>query len=211
MKREKEYNSGKACILSLSLAACVININSTKWAVIKLSRVVNDPQRQNWNIKEHKLVCTSTDMQPVHFQHVHVSSMYSLPPPPPPPLSHSNTHTHAAEFWLAEQSEILLLTSVREKKKRRWTQQNMLFLSKLLFFFSNYLAGIHPSKHVFLRMHACTHTSLLKADPRQYFPFNNANKHLYCFVWWMAWFMRKTSHQQYFSCRIPGDSERGWL
>lgn len=89
-QREKACNSGKACILSLCLAACVININSTKWAVIKLSRVVNDPQRQNWNIKEHKLVRTSTDMQPnIHFQYVYVSCMYPLPPPPP---SHSNTH-----------------------------------------------------------------------------------------------------------------------
>lgn len=50
-KEANEWNSGKACALSLCLAACVININSTKWAVIKLSRVVNDPQRQNWNMK----------------------------------------------------------------------------------------------------------------------------------------------------------------
>lgn len=89
---------------------------------------------------------------------------------------------------------------------------NKLFLSKLLFFSwkrkEKNLACTHPSEHVFLRMHACTHTTLLKADLRQYFSFNNANKHLYCFVWWMAWFMRKTSHQQYFTCRIPGDSER---
>lgn len=50
-KEANEWNSGKACALSLCFAACVININSTKWAVIKLSRVVNDPQRQNWNMK----------------------------------------------------------------------------------------------------------------------------------------------------------------
>ena len=94
----------------------------------------------------------------------------------------------------------------------------MLFLSKLLFFF---LFFFRKQKNIwqphtraymyFLRMRACTHAAPLKADPRQYFPFNNANKHLYCFVWWMAWFMRKTSHQQYFTRRIPGDSERRWL
>lgn len=44
---------------------------------------------------------------------------------------------------------------------------------------------------IFKKLCMHTHTLLLKADPRQYFTFNNANKHLYCFVWWMAWFIRK--------------------
>lgn len=74
---------------------------------------------------------------------------------------------------------------------RKWTWQNM-----------------GTPKWTCILKHACAHTPLLKADLRQYLSFNNANKHLYCFVWWMAWFMRKTSHQQYFTCRIPGDSER---
>lgn len=145
----------------------------------------------------------------LHFQYVLVCK--PLPPPLTLTLSHCLKHTHAANFWLAEQSEILLLTFALEKKEKV-NSTKYAFLKQITFFFKGgkkkYLAGTHPSEHVFLRMHACTHTPLLKADLRQYFSFNNANKHLYCFVWWMAWFMRKTSDQQYFCCRIPGDSER---
>lgn len=67
--------------------------------------------------------------------------------------------------------------------------------------------------HTQVNMHfsaalAHSNTLLLKADLRQCFCFNNANKHLYCFIWWMAWFMRKSSNQQYFCSFIPGDSEK---
>lgn len=107
----KSTIQGKPIFLSLCLAACVININSTKLAVIKLLRVVNDPQRQNRNIKGHKLSCTSSDMQPnIYFQYV---------PPPTPTTTTIFTlkHPHAVDFWLAEQSEILLLTFVWKKRE----------------------------------------------------------------------------------------------
>lgn len=91
-KAQKEYISGRAFILSLYLAACVININSTKWVVIKLSRVVNNPQRSHWNIKADRLLCTSTDMQPnVYFKFVH----YTEPLPSTTlALKSARKHTH---------------------------------------------------------------------------------------------------------------------
>ena len=58
-QRDRERRNAASCystgrlLSEPGLGSSVININSTKWVVIKLSRVVNDPQRQNWSITGH--------------------------------------------------------------------------------------------------------------------------------------------------------------
>lgn len=160
---------------------------------------------------EHKRAQTRTHKYRHAAKHTFPVCVCVLYVPPPTTTTFTLKHTHR---WFLIGSAIRNTITdfcVGGKKKVNSTKYAFLKQITFSFFFPSNLAGTHPSEPVFLRMHACTHTLLLKADPRQYFSFNNANKHLYCFVWWMAWFMRKTSHQQYFSCRIPRDSERGWL
>lgn len=117
-KAQNEYISGRAFILSLYLAACVININSTKWVVIKLSRVVNNPQRSHWNIKADQLLCTSTDMQPnVYFKFVH----YTEPPSQYHFSTQKRSQTHTLLFfdWLSSLKYYYLIQC---GKNRKWTK-----------------------------------------------------------------------------------------
>lgn len=63
--------------------------------------------------------------------------------------------------------------------------------------------------HTWLCIFKHVHTPMLTADLMQYVPFNNSNKHLYCFPWRMAWFMRNASDQRYFSSALyQGDGEK---
>lgn len=114
-KAQNEYISGRAFILSLYLAACVININSTKWVVIKLSRVVNNPQRSHWNIKADQLLCTSTDMQPnVYFKFVH----YTEPPSQYHFSTQKRSQTHTLLFfdWLSSLKYYYLIQCGKNRK-----------------------------------------------------------------------------------------------
>lgn len=200
LKAQREYISREAFIPSCSLAACVININSSKWVVLKLSRLVNDPQRQNRDIKELQLLQTL-----MYRQAKHIFSIWMCTLPSSQRCLSSNTCSCSWSLtgW-AIRNNISNLSGKGEE-----SQQNMLLTA-------NYICTSRMHRNMWICIfeiactdtHTSTPTSLTRADPRQYIPFNNANKHLYCFVWWMAWFMRKTLVQQYFRCRMPGDSER---
>lgn len=124
------------------------------------------------------------------------------------PHHHFHTQTPTRSWFLIGWAIRNTITDFCMQKREKVNSTKYAFLKQITFFFQAKLLGRHTPNWTCIFKSACMHTPLLKADLRQYFSFNNANKHLYCFVWWMAWFMRKTSHQQYFSCRIPGDSER---
>lgn len=97
----EECNSEKACILSLSLAACVININSTKWAVIKLSSCKWSPKTQ----LEHKTAQTCMHSHRHAARHISpvCACIQYVPFPPPSPPSHSNKRTQLFSDWLSNQ------------------------------------------------------------------------------------------------------------
>ena len=120
-KEANEWNSGKACALSLCLAACVININSTKWAVIKLSRVVNDPQRQNWNVKgaQARMHRRRRAARRTFSQFVRA------------PTQHSNTHMRLISDKLSNQK--YCCRQVVDSTKYAFLKQNTFFF---FFFFS---------------------------------------------------------------------------
>lgn len=142
----------KPVFLHLCLAAPVININSTKQALIKLLSAVNDSERQTWNIKRtqtimhkhrHEAECifpVCTALLPHHHFH-----------------SQTPTHSWFLIVWAIRNT----ITDFCMQKREKVNSTKYTFLRQITFFqLKKYLAGTHPSEHVFLRKHACTHHCL---------------------------------------------------